>query len=56
MITVMRFGSMMQIPHRLSHHVPRVPVLETDNYVEKTPWRYGHSILIIISFFQVVQH
>ena len=40
MSTVMRFGTLMQIPRRLSHHVPRVPILETDSYVEKTPWRY----------------
>ena len=33
MATVMGFCTMMQIPRRLSHHVPRVPILETDNYV-----------------------
>ena len=33
MATVMGFCTMMQIPCRLSHHVPRVPILETDNYV-----------------------
>jgi len=42
MATVMRFGTTMQIPRRLSHHVPRVPILETDNYVDKTPWRWFH--------------
>ena len=51
MITVMRFGSMMQIPRRLSHHVPRVPILETDNYVEKTPWRCKtHTIFLLFHF------
>ena len=43
MATVMRFGTTMQIPRRLSHHVPRVPILETDNYAEKTPWRCAVS-------------
>ena len=42
MVTVMRTGTVFQIPKKLSHHVPRVPILDTSAYFEKTPWKWYH--------------
>ena len=36
MVTINRLGSMMQIPRKLSHHVPRVPILDSEDFVERT--------------------
>ena len=40
MVTVMRTGTVFQIPKKLSHHVPRVPILDTSTFFEKTPWKW----------------